>query len=229
MRRQTNGGFTLIELLAVIVIISILVALISLAAVGAIAGAKQTVIAADINNLSQSLESMRATHFGGDYPPADLRVPGDGHMQRFVAKQWPRYNGNLANDLAARIPGYNANQIQPDKALVFWLSGFSPDVSQPFTGPGRKPIMEFDEDRLIDGRYLSTASGPNNGRPFLYFDYRSYGQTYNSGDRGNASPVGGKKPNSFQIISSGLDATYGTGDDMTNYTGGKTLEELAEE
>ncbi|MEX0865915.1 MAG: type II secretion system protein [Pirellulales bacterium] len=224
MNRRTQSGFTLIELLAVIVIISILVALISLAAVGAIAGAKQTVIAADINNLSQAMESMRATHFGGDYPPADLRVPGNGHMQQFVAKQWPRYNGNLANDLQAR--GIDTSKFQPDKALVFWLSGFSPDVSQPFTGPGRKPIMEFDADRLIDGRYLSTASGDDAQKPFLYFDYRAYGMANDY----NVAPDATKKPNSFQIHSSGLDALYSTtGDNLTNYSGGKTLEELAEE
>lgn len=81
------------------------------------------------------------------------------------------------------------HRFDPARALVFWLSGFSPDVTNPFVGTGiRTPLFGFDKTRLVVAGAATTVAGPTTGfgqmwylpqggknLPYVYYDYRQYG------------------------------------------------------
>ena len=171
-RRPLRRGFTLVEMLAVTFIIAILMSLLTVAIFSAWETAKGMRLSTDVKLITGSLESFRTIH--GSYPPADLRNPDDASsdVYRFVHKTWPRYDmSNLEADLTARINAYDPAVFDPARSLVFWLSGFSPDPTDPFkvVGP-RTPIHTFDPDRLVDGMFLSYG-------PELFTDESDAGYT----------------------------------------------------
>jgi prepilin-type N-terminal cleavage/methylation domain-containing protein len=205
--RATTGrgfmkGFTLVELLVVITIIGILAGLISVAAVNAVYTAKQMRIKAEVDQLDMALKAFKQQY--GDYPPCDLRVtssdrtqPGyNPKLRAFIAKAFPRYPqgkvvgsvDQLMTDLDVLDPSTNLRtKFDPARALVFWLSGFSPDVTSPLVGGGtRTPLYGFDQTRLLAAETTTVASAANSqgqrwyvpaggqNVPFVYFDYRSY-------------------------------------------------------
>ena len=52
-------------------------------------------------------------------------------LRAHIARAFPRYNiANLLNDM--KQTGVDIEHTRPDQALVFWLSGFSPDPANPF-------------------------------------------------------------------------------------------------
>jgi hypothetical protein len=74
---------------------------------------------------------------------------------------------NLQNDFAALK--VDTSYAHPDRALVFWLSGFSPDVTSPFTGAGqRTPFFNFDQTRLIYMVSLTSNTPPINSGASAY-------------------------------------------------------------
>lgn len=190
---RSRSAFTLTELLVVITIIAILASLGAAAVMNALWNAKQTRIKIEVDNLASAI--IRFKELYGAYPPADLNPTANSVAERnlkaFIARAFPRYNlSNLQADLqnAGAPQTYN-----PAQALVFWLRGFSPDATHPFTGLGeRKPLYDFDKTRFYPTLGFNDAN--NNGThdpgeafvpqiyiapgaansPFLYFDYRSY-------------------------------------------------------
>jgi prepilin-type N-terminal cleavage/methylation domain-containing protein len=143
-------GFTLVELLVVITIIGILASLITVAASNALWNANQTRIKVELDNLDLAMKSLKAET--GSYPPCNLTfepsatVPTAANfnlpLKQYIATRFPRYKQTspdgtytkLKNDLESAgintAPG--AANVDPARALVFWLSPFSADVTRPF-------------------------------------------------------------------------------------------------
>jgi prepilin-type N-terminal cleavage/methylation domain-containing protein len=206
---RERKAFTLVELLVVITIIGILAGLISVAAVNAIWAAKQAKIKAEVDQLDMAMKAFKQKY--GAYPPSNLVIDTSSNpnpqLKAFVARAFPRYvqgvNGvNLIADL--RAYGVDTTNYNPARALVFWLSGFNPDVTQPFAiGGTREAFFDFDKTRFKTGEFFTDANGngvwdtgetytdsngngaynlnpqyyvPSGGQniPYVYFDSRAY-------------------------------------------------------
>lgn len=203
----SRRAFTLTELLVVIAIIAILVSLVSVGVMAAMARAKATRIKVELDQIDMAMRKFKDQY--GAYPPCDLRVTDPTAMaklRQFVATAFPRYNLNdLQNDITYALDtGAATPTFRPDRALVFWLRGFSSDPLHPFvnrndfplngtTTPGttkvtRTPIFEMDTTRLVaidDTGNPSTTKmfsyfpqgrpADANAAPYVYWDSRSYG------------------------------------------------------
>jgi hypothetical protein len=162
-------------------------------------------IKAEVDQLDMAMKAFKQTY--GDYPPCDLRITSsypNPRLRAFVAKAFPRFaqsNSSKPDRLKEHlvVAGVDTDNFDPARALVFWLSGFNPDVTSPFavaettptgtptpyTGE-RTPLYGFDKTRLlVAGTTTVAATGvqpggmwyvPSGGQnaPFVYFDYRSY-------------------------------------------------------
>lgn len=129
--------------------------------------------------------------------------------------------------------------IGPAEALVVYLCGFSPDVERPLTGSGdRKRYFDFAIERLqdLDGDgWLEYYPSGVTTAPYVYFNSSTYSSaagvtrfpaTTASAftDIGQARPymsnvgslTGFANPDTFQIICSGIDGTYGDFPDFTD-------------
>ncbi len=181
-RRRAARGFTLIEMLVVIAIIGVLASLITVAAMNALDTSKQTAIKTELNQINDAFTNFKNKY--GAYPPCDLSFPS-GHpasnpaLLAFIMQAFPRYNTGgppnytyLVNDWTNL--GIDQTTAHPDRAIVFWLSGFSPDVTQPFSGAGaRTPFYQFDQTRLIaavatPGSWPTNNLNPNYGYSTQY-------------------------------------------------------------
>ncbi|HMO85865.1 MAG TPA: hypothetical protein PKC18_13205, partial [Lacipirellulaceae bacterium] len=77
-------------------------------------------------------------------------------VQQHLRKAFPRI---LATELTnTNLTNLNTNTEAQTKAIYFWLSGFSADVTRPLTGPGgpfsstpgtNEPLYDFDKSRLL--------------------------------------------------------------------------------
>jgi hypothetical protein len=165
----------------------------------------------------------------GDYPPdfSDWDL-----VERHFRKAFPRLSESLDPTLQVD-DGAKLGDIDPAEALVFWLSCLKDDPRHPVTGSGEPLVLfEFDELRLwdFDGdgwwEYVPAGSGTQE-TPYVYFDSRTYRQARYPKDETESSIQGvaypysvmalfdkpGRRtmanPNTFQIISAGLDGDYG--------------------
>ena len=221
--KRVRAGFTLVEMLVVIVIIAILAGLITAAAANAMWSAKQTKIKVEVDMLAAAMEAFKQKY--NSYPPTNLTCPQDANMlaaantqlTAFVARAFPRYSPVTMNSASPpalmTLPeqiGYdltigtgsvvlpNPTVINPQNALVFWLSGFTSDPTDPFNRTGsatltRSSFFSFDQTRLLDystGLPITTPiAGVQTGTPYgnmiynapygnaayCYFDSHSYG------------------------------------------------------
>ncbi len=166
-------------MLVVITIIGMLVALVSFGVVRALDAAKQTRIKVEVDGIDAAFKAYKSQY--GSYPPCNLTNPASNTALRsHIARIFPRYTGNLANDLP--LAGIDTTNFRPDQALVFWLQGFSPDVTNPFVTPAgfqitagaasgtvkptRTPLFSFDPTRLwqvpsATGGSLSAVISPS--------------------------------------------------------------------
>jgi type II secretory pathway pseudopilin PulG len=180
----------------VITIIGILAGLISVAAVNAVYTAKQMRIKVEVDQLDAAMKEFKQRY--GAYPPCNLtNVASNSALKAFVARAFPRYNqGNNGAQLNTDLgtAGIDTTTFDPARALVFWLAGFNPDVTHPFTNPDgsaytgtRTPIYGFDKTRLVLAATPATVAGPTTQpgqmwylpqggqtAPFVFFDNRSY-------------------------------------------------------
>ena len=195
-------AFTLTELLVVIAIMAVLAALASVAVVRGLDTAKQTRMKVEVDALDAAFKAYKEKY--GSYPPCDLRwANNSAAIKQHIAKAFPRYKiSNLQIDLAKAV---DTSTFRPDQALVFWLSGFGPDVTNPFLTPddaqitngivpsgikvARSALFDFDKSRRFQFQTPGTASGtttlhsyfPQGVKtdgtqgPYVYFDSSFYG------------------------------------------------------
>ncbi len=174
--------------------------------------------------MASAVEAFKAQY--GSYPPTNLSCPGgvaNANLQAFVAREFPRYyvatslGAQIASDLA--VNNVDTMNVNPQAALVFWLQGFNPDVTDPFNrnllAVNRKAFFTFDTTRLV---YSNTNGGgsigsvanvttsspignlaynaPYGNTPYAYFDSAFYGatptgsQAYSTVSPGPSNPDG---------------------------------------
>jgi prepilin-type N-terminal cleavage/methylation domain-containing protein len=148
---RLRRAFTLTEILVVITIIAILASLTSVAVIRGLDTAKQTRQKVEVDALDAAFKAYKEKY--GSYPPCDLRfrtsatapTPGNppdpyfnAALRQHIARAFPRYQlANLETDLIRA--GVDTTYYRPDQAIVFWLSGFNPDATRPFTHPDYDP------------------------------------------------------------------------------------------
>ena len=202
---RSGAGFTLPELLVVIAILAVLASLATVGVMRAMDTARQTRMKIEIDNIDTALKAYKEQY--GSYPPCDLRDPANNApLRAHVARAFPRYNiNNLPGDLA--VTGLDLMNFRPDQALVFWLRGFSPDVTNPFRDMNGRQIVngattglplyvpalfEFGPDRLMDlsgsrsgATFVEYPSyvpqGVKNNAPYVYFDGATLNNAFNQG------------------------------------------------
>ncbi len=237
MRRK--NGFTLTEMLVVIAIIAILAALITPAVYQAMWSARQSKIKIELDQLASGMEAFKAKY--GAYPPTNLTCPSNvanSGLQAFVARAFPRYTvtGSLGaqiyNDLVAN--GVDTTNVNPQAALVFWLVGQNPDVTDPFNrslaAVTRTPFFSFDTTRLvysntIKGTSIGTVAtltstspagnlmynAPYGNTAYAYFDSTCYGSTMT-----NTTSI------AYTVLSSGVPEYLSTTSQSNNLLGTNT-------
>ena len=222
---RRRGGFTLVEMLVVVAIIGILAAMLIPAIWVAITAANNVRIAVEVGLMETAFQAYRTKY--QNYPPNS-----SGDFVNHVKRAYPRSN-----------PTKPANLNSPAEDLVFWLQGFGPDVTDPLdtanNGAKREAIFDFDKSRLVDAdsdglmEYYPKGGGQT---PYVYFHHESYttiSHTVGGGTDNVAKPyksnVAGQNyvnDDTFQIISAGLDAEFGSGNADktfpvgTNYSAG---------
>jgi type II secretory pathway pseudopilin PulG len=225
-----------VELLVVIVIIGMLASLITVAGMNAILAAKQAAQKIELDNLSLAMNAYKTDH--GSIPPVVVYVNGAtpvSNAEEF-RRHFKKIHARHRED--AVITALLAANPTPGELLCLYLRGFSPDASYPLTGAGtRTKIFDFDETRFKPTRVVTAADGrslqlmeyyPKDAtQPYLYFDTSrtvpgasAAIPVYSSGavtvvpylERIPGGPPGGNRmvnPDSFQILSPGLDGEYG--------------------
>jgi len=198
-KRRRRGGFTLVELMVVIIIITILASLLVVGVFVAVDRAERARVKIEIAGLVGSIEQYKVVH--GSYPPS----PGQeaAHLNRL----FPRRDRSNDETLFEQM-----QQMDQAEALVFWLSGFSPDASHPLSGGGeRQPLFDFDTLRLRDqdgdNYYEYVPPGGEGDVPYVLFVQPYSGQTFEDPIGGTVSPAINTR--SFQIVSAGLEGQYG--------------------
>jgi type II secretory pathway pseudopilin PulG len=162
----------LVELLVVITIIIILMGLLTPVIMIALGNAREARIIGDIAGLDTSLKAYKEKY--GSYPPSDFSdmivsgvVNTNSSAARHLAKAFPRCD--VTQELLYIQQPWRVNPslrfFSPADAMVFWLSGFSPDPEHPIKGllpapgttvaaalamslPTRSPFFEFAQARV---------------------------------------------------------------------------------
>ena len=240
MQRRTSAAaaprraFTLVELLVVIIIIAILAALAVPAVMRATVTAQNARIKTEIDMLHQAIMQYKNEY--GSFPPC-VDFPA-GALNKHLNRLFPRATTGFT-------PA-EANLVQPDTAIVTWLSGFNTDnPAAPLSG-NKKRLFDFDAAR-VSGLRFTAPSKP--ASPYIYIDSAHYKDfpylataPANPGahfdpPRPLPSPPAGATvawystnvlfPNApqqsfsnvdtFQILSAGRDEKFGTDDDMSNF------------
>jgi len=250
---RPRKGFTLVEMLVVVVIIGVLAGLITGAAVVVNRAAKRAVVAAEINNLEKALHAYKEKF--GDYPPdgTDSTLTKMHLAKAFpyaVNLTPPAIDPSTAlcfwlggmRDTQGNFIGFSPDQRNPfETATITGRIG-------PFFDFDKRRVQAVGQ--LF--RYLP-PNGNLQSDPYIYFRARLNNQYVGQWTGGGATirpyqdaVAGGfVNPKTFQILSPGLDGKYWNGqspqpgvrfptgddynpaqyDDITNFSGGRTLEQ----
>lgn len=157
-----------------------------------------------------------------------------------LRRMWPRFDFTQDRDINGDGDTSDTHTLEGSECLVFFLGGvpnpsdlrplgFSKNPANPFSQPSspdsprQGPYTEFDLGRLIDTdsdgfpEYRDTLEGQSG--PYVYlssYDGRGYDisdlpASYGMTSAYMQSADSAWKPNSFQIISPGVDGRYGEG------------------
>lgn len=242
MKTQTRRhAFTLIELLVVITIIALLCSLLMAAVFRALTVVKDVQNRNEISQLESAIASFKST-MKVDYIPSYFD-PADAQSQFYFTQLFPQ-----ADMSTLTLPG----PLQGHQCLVFFLGGvkdgtntcygFSSNPKNPLapyvlgSGEVRKgPFFDFRPNRMGgDGGYRDVYGT----KSFAYFSTSGSPGSYGNhcGDLGVTPYTDASgafvRPNSFQIISAGVNMRFGPGgpfpttnpdgrDDMANFSSNK--------
>lgn len=172
----SRSAFTLTELLIVIAIIAVLAGLIAAAAVNALRRGRETRVTLEMQNMSGAIENFKNDpNIGGAYPcsvayaanPSAAQLKqAKSDLTRTFSKMFGRANepslaliiNKLSGDTTAagtkNFGGHLEGGMSPSEALVFWLGGFSSDVTLPLTGPQGPSYIHADGPEVLESRKL---------------------------------------------------------------------------
>lgn len=202
-----RSGFTLVELLVVIVIIAMLAALITPAVFQARRSGQNAAIKAEIDLLHMAMMHYKNEY--GSFPPCSSGTASTDPAARHIRRLFPRTSASYAPSAATT----------PANSLVGWLGGYSKDPTDPLNPPSsRVKIFEFDQNRVSNTAPTTGQFHPREkpGSPYIYIDNANYGTPVTVGANtytANATD----NPDTFQILCAGIDETWGTEDDLSNF------------
>ncbi len=204
---EARAGFTLIEILAVILIVGILATILISQLGGADDAARISTTRSKLQTLSLAINAYELDF--GDYPPSSFNdeqgVPNDGTnvgVEALVVALWS--NGYDAGDLSSEVDSLrNVDGDHSGKKLTDFGNRTLPEIvdawgnpiayihRRDYEVPNREYLTE-DPDTGEEIRSIPTAH--RNPELDTFYCYRSY-----------------------QLISAGPDALFGTADDVTNF------------
>lgn len=227
-------GFTLIELLVVIAIIAILAALVTTTIARFLNTGTNAQATHEIRQLALGLENFKQKY--GMYPPSTFWLPPtddpSGDSKKYALVMWPRISDFSICNWGA------TEKIYGDQCLVYFLrgptgDGWSTNPKNPTqtkatpTETRGGPFFEFPEGRLearpgfVTKSFKDPFETPAKKQYYVYFSsYRRPNGYLDSDAVLGVSPfyktvAGSPKryynPNSFQIISAGVDFQFGQG------------------
>lgn len=243
--RTRAAGFTLVEMLVVITIITVLAALLVPAAYIVLNNAENARLAIEVAGLTQAMETFKSEY--GDYPPD---CSDTAEVNKFLSRMFPRRNPTNdplpsgltpATALSFWLGGFSADPTKPITGAGDRKPRFDFDETR----------ADFVVGAGTNDNVKVFAYHPRNKlQPYVYLQWKTYGSaTYTTAVNGtarayyDARDVNGQTliyPRKFQIICAGQDDHYGGGgarypdgpynisedlDNITNFSGGKTLED----
>ncbi len=201
-----RSGFTLVELLVVIAIIAALAGLIVPAVFQARISAKNAAIRAEIAMLHMAMVNYKNEY--GSFPPCTSLADARSHVLRL----FPRTT-SISSEVRT------APTLQT--ALYYWLEGYTKNPTSPVQVGDRVKLFEFDRNRLTTTDQYHPVDKPNS--PYLYINSSSY-NAFSAGVPGSTTLGANRRtaaeyfnPDTFQILCAGLDETWGTDDDLSNF------------
>ncbi|MDB4475500.1 prepilin-type N-terminal cleavage/methylation domain-containing protein [Pirellulales bacterium] len=193
-----RSGFTLVELLVVITIIGVLAALITPAVFQARRSGQISAIKAEIDLLHMAMMHYKNEY--GSFPPCTGLAAARSHVQRL----FPRVSSINAEVPATSVP-------TPQTALHDWLQGYSKNPTAPRTSTPLVKLFEFDQSRVTTANQFHPRE--KTGSPYVYIDSANY----STASFGTCDAEPGFNSDTFQILCAGLDETWGTDDDLSNF------------
>lgn len=227
-------AFTLVELLVVLAIIAGLAALITPVVLGARTAARNGAIKAEIDLLHMALMNYRNEYASfppcADANPTAAGPPITSAAQAHLKRLFPRCT--TVSGTAGQFQ--SATAITPENALASWLLGYTGSPTSPLIPAGdRKRLFDFDDARISGGGY-APAGKPRS--PYVYINASAYAAqaatplVLSSGTYAPVArtPTSYFNPDTFQILCAGLDETFGTDDDLSNFWKGTRGQAAAE-
>ena len=239
----------LVELLVVIAIIGILAALIVPAVFQARVSAKNAAVKAEIDMLHMAMMNYKNEY--GSFPPGlDNSLTDGSTAGKHLKRLFPRVAITaIRTQLLGGFPSSaDPKQLNATNALSYWLLGFTSNPTSPLMpNTSRQKLFDFDQARVDQVTGANFPAGKP-GCPYLYLpssqyddlsyefmvDPSAFGAMRRTTLSADASPftnVSGEtdewfNPDTFQIICAGLDETFGTDDDLSNFWKGTRADYL---
>ena len=224
---EARAAFTLVELLAVILIVGMLAAILTPVVMQSLTKARNTAIKAEIDMLHMAIMNYKNEY--GSFPPCadSTGYAPNGPASKHLSRLFPR-----CTNPSAQFSGFS--DLTPANALKAWLSGFTPDPTNPIVPiANRQKLFDFDTSRL-DTNQLIYFPSKKPGSPYIYINKTEYpnswpatpysytvnGQSYSiPANTYSARMVSGTYANldTFQILCAGRDEQFGTDDDLSNF------------